>query len=196
VGYKNTGPIEVGPAGPPPGPGPASPVRVTAELDLPHFLRVLPWAALCVVVLCLLGWRESPRDREGRPYLLTPANRAIRAYMSVCTGWRREMDRIRLELLAEDGTEDFYSRSVRMQQLYEQAVGLQTAVARRSAPAALLGLRQRFSTAAGLLASAARYSLEPVQAAGDRQKRDEALASLESLLGEIDAILAELEEGR
>jgi hypothetical protein len=140
--------------------------------------------------LMVLGAAWSPRDGQGRPLLLLPELRAVRAYQETAKSWHEELRLLDADLagLLVGDPADVLAQSRQAQEAMGQAVQIGRAIDMREAPPALAGLGEALRQASLAYLEAARAVVGAVNVPDDahEQQAQEALATARHSLGGLE----------
>ncbi len=136
---------------------------------------------LCLVVfLTIVGYFASPRDRDGKPILLSPQVKAVEDYRRSAQSW---MDQLRVldsqiaGVLQTEDQGDLFTQSRQAQEMLQHAVDLAKQVDQTQTPAAALGYHEQMYAASMSYLEAARAAMRWVSAP-DQARQDDAQTKL------------------
>jgi hypothetical protein len=156
-------------------------------------LQKLGIGLLCLVVLLsIVGYLASPRDRDGKPILLSPEVKAVEDYRRSAQSWLdqlRTLDGEIAGLLQTDNQGDLFTQSRQAQQMLQHAVDLAKQVDQTQTPAAALGYHEQMYGAAMVYLEAARSGMRWVSAPEPSRKED-----AQAKLGQAQAARKTLED--
>jgi hypothetical protein len=148
---------------------------------------------LCLVVLLsIVGYFASPKDRDGKPILLSPEVKAVEDYRRSAQSWLdqlRTLDGEIAGLLQTDSQGDLFTQSRQAQQMLQHAVDLAKQVDQKQTPAAALGYHEQIYAAAMAYLEAARAGMRWVSAPEGSRKED-----AQGKLGQAQAARKTLED--
>lgn len=131
---------------------------------------------LClVVVFSALGYFISPRDRDGKPILLSPEVKAVEDYRRSAQSWMDQLGTLEGEiagLLQTDSQGDLFTQSRQAQQMLQHAVDLAKRIDQTQTPAAAIGYHEQMYAAAMAFLEAARAGMRWVSAPEPSRKED------------------------
>jgi hypothetical protein len=158
------------------------------ELIIPKWV----WAIPVVLVLLLLGYFYSPRERDGRPILLLPDVKAVEEYRVAIVHWREQAQNLDTQIstiLSGRFGEDLFTRSRESQKMIDAAVRLIQDIERQKAPTAAVPARSISISMATAYLDAARATLLWTTAPSDVNlgAAQEQLAKARRILEELEA---------
>lgn len=128
------------------------------ELILPKWV----WAFPVLIVLLVLGYLYSPRERDGRPILLLPDVKAVEEYRVAIVRWRGQAQSLDVQIstiLSGRFGEDLFTRSRESQKMIDDAVRLLQDIEQQKAPTAAVPARSISIAMANAYLEAARATL-------------------------------------
>jgi hypothetical protein len=158
------------------------------ELIIPKWA----WAIPVVLILLLLGYFYSPRERDGRPILLLPDVKAVEEYRVAIVRWREQAQNLDTQIstiLSGRFVEDLFTRSRESQKMIDAAVRLIQDIERQKAPAAAVPARSISISMATAYLDAARATLLWTTASSEVNLgiAQEQLAKARRILEELEA---------
>lgn len=157
------------------------------ELILPKWV----WAFPVLIILLVLGYLYSPRDRDDRPILLLPDVRAVETYRLAIVRWRGQAQSLDMQIstiLSGHFGEDLFTRSREAQKMIDDAVRLLQDIEQQKTPTAAIPARSISIAMANAYLEAARATLLWTTA-----PNEENLAHAQEQLEMARRILEELE---
>ncbi len=131
---------------------------------------------LCLVVLLsIVGYFASPRDRDGKPILLSPEVKAVEDYRRSAQSWLDQLQLLNSQVAGVMQTEnqgDLFTQSRQAQEMLQHAVDLAKQVDQTQTPAAALGYHEQMYTASMAYLEAARAAMRWVSAPEQLRKDD------------------------
>lgn len=161
---------------------PSEPSRQSDEVVLSQVqLQKIGIVIFCLaVLLSIVGYFASPRDRDGKPILLSPEVKAVEDYRRSAQSW---MDQLRVldsqiaGVMQTENQGDLFTQSRQAQEMLQHAVDLAKQVDQTRTPAAALGYHEQMYAASIAYLEAARAAMRWVSAP-EQARKDEAQAKL------------------
>lgn len=131
---------------------------MTTEITIPKWV----WILVPLVLIVILGLGISPRDREGRPLLLSPNVKAVEDYRRSLVGWHVRL--IELEgriarVLSNNYGGDLFSQSSAGQKVLNETLQILDEIDQTAAIPAAVPARELALNAASATLSAAQSAL-------------------------------------
>ena len=159
---------------------------MNAEITIPKWV----WITVGLVVVLGLGLGISPRDRDGRPLLLSPDVKAVEDYRRSLVGWHTrlaELDGRIARVLSNDYRGDLFSQSSDGQKTLNETLQILQEIDQTAATPAAVPARELALNAASATLSAAQSALiwvsapTPANLSSAQQALESALAEMSIL---------------
>ena len=131
---------------------------MNAELTIPKWV----WILVLLVIVLSLGLGISPRDRDGRPLLLSPDIKAVEDYRRSLVGWHTrlaELDGRIARVLSNDYGGDLFSQSSDGQKTLNETLQILQEIDQTAATPAAVPARELAMNAASATLNAAQSAL-------------------------------------
>ena len=142
------------------------------ELEVSRGTAYTAAAALCVVVMTLLGWTGTPVDASGEPLVLSPAYVATMRYLKTVQGWLEALQQLDVDLVATmEGTGNLYRQGHDAEKAFERMLAIAREVEQAKTPPSLIALQSAIDQSASTYVRAARAVLVYVSAPSEENQQ-------------------------
>jgi hypothetical protein len=161
---------------------------MSTEITLPKWL----WILLPLVLIVVLGLGISPRDKAGRPLLLSPEVKAVEDYRRSLVGWHTQLAELQgriARLLSNDYGGDLFSQSSDGQRVLNETLQVLQAMDQTATTPAAIPARELALNAASATLSAAQLALVWVAAPtpANLSSAEQALAAAQAEMTLLEA---------